>query len=263
MVQGYTMFMVPVNMREDIINVINLLYFIDMIKLLKKNPLYKWYNAKRIKLINDRITLRGQYFFEEGEELLKVFATAMNTSGIFFWLEFGSLLGFYREHDFIKHDCDIDFGVFLKDAGRVRAALEGVGFKLIHLYQASDGGMEECYKYKHTSIDVFYFREDRDFLYCNSFMTVSSNYFVDKIIRNKKCFVKRIDIPNQSFTKTQFKGVDVYVPIDCEKHLKMHYGKDFMIPNSNFNYKTDATNITYYDYGECCGRLKVYGSKYD
>lgn len=235
----------------------------NMIELLKKNPLYKWHYARVIKLTNDKIALRGQFFLEEGEELLRVFATAMNTSGVLFWLEFGSLLGFYREHDFIKHDCDIDFGVFLKDVERVRAVLKNVGFKLIHLYQASDGGVEECYKYKHTTIDVFYFREDRDLLYCNSFSTVSYNYFVEKIIKNKKCHVKRIDIPNQSFIRTQFKGVDVYVPIDCEKHLKMHYGKNFMIPNSKFDYRTEATNITYYDYDECSGSMKVYGSKYD
>lgn len=233
----------------------------DIVKLLKKIPLYKWYHAKNLKRINERVAIRNRYFLEEAEEVLRVFAAAMDASDILFWLEFGSLLGFYREHDFIKHDYDIDFGVFLKDAEKVRNTLEEAGFKLIHLYQSSDGGMEECYKYKHTFIDIFYFRKDKDCLYCNSFMLSDYNVLIRKIIRNKKCFVKRINIPNQSFIKTQFKGVDIYAPRDCKKHLEMHYGKDFMIPNSNFDYRKEATNITYYKYNECKGRMVVYGRK--
>lgn len=33
-----------------------------------------------------------------------------------FWLDYGTLLGAYREHDFIKHDFDLDIGLWLKDA---------------------------------------------------------------------------------------------------------------------------------------------------
>lgn len=232
----------------------------DIVSILKSTALYKWYHQKNVSREREIQAIRNRYFLQEGEELLQAFSKALNEKNIIFWLEFGSLLGYYREHDFIKHDCDIDFGAFLKDAPAVKDALESIGFKLIHQFSSSDGGLEQTYKYKHTSIDVFYFREDGNVLYCNTFV---SRYpiFINKFIRSHKCLVKRIDIPNQTMIRTQYKDAYVYVPIDCEKHLKMHYGESFMTPNPNFDYKKEATNIYYYSYKDCCGRLEVFGNK--
>ena len=129
----------------------------NIVGLLKNTPLYKWYHKRNEKNAKEELAIRNKYFIEEGCEVLNVFANALNNENILFWLEFGSLLGFYRDHDFIKHDCDIDFGAFLKDASVIRNKIISSGFKLIHQYKSSDGGLEECYKYKNTSIDVFYF----------------------------------------------------------------------------------------------------------
>ena len=228
--------------------------------LLRKTTIYRRYHQRNVRKEKETLMIRNHYFLQEGEEVLHAFSDALNKNNIIFWLEFGSLLGYYREHDFIKHDCDIDFGVFLKDRDCVNSALERGGFKLIHQFKSSDGGMEETYKYKHISVDVFYFREDGPFLYCNTFI---SRYpvFLNRVTKRRTCFVKRIDIPNQRMVPAQYKGANVFVPADCESHLKMHYGADFMIPNPNFDYKKEATNIYYYTYKERKGRLRVYEEK--
>lgn len=232
----------------------------SVLALLKRTILYKYYHEYNIRREKKHEAIRNKFFMKEGEELLVKFSSAMNRAEIPFWLEFGSLLGFFREKDFIKHDYDIDFGAFLNDRKRVRKALEDVGFKLILLFEASDGGFEECYKYKNTSVDVFYFREDVDTYYCNTFIGRYPR-IVDKFLRPKRCLVKRIDIPKQAFVKTTFKGADVYVPQDCVKHLEMHYGKTFMTPNPNFSFQKEATNIIYYTYEECKGVMYEYEEK--
>lgn len=232
----------------------------SIMDLLKKTKLYAWYHQKHIKRIKELEAIRSKFFLEEGEDLLKRFTLAMNEAKIPFWLEFGSLLGFYRENDFIKHDCDIDFGAYLKDREAIRTTLEKAGFKLILFFESSDGGVEECYKYKHTSFDIFYFREDAETLYCNTFIG-KYPYIINRFIHSKKYLVKRIDIPKQPFVKAIFKGSEVYVPENCVKHLEMHYGKTFMTPNPNFSGKRDATNITYYTYDECQGVLSEFGKK--
>lgn len=231
-------------------------------ELIKKTSIYKLYHHNKLQKIKEINRIRNKNFLKEGEELLNVFSEAMNNSNILFWLEFGSLLGYYRNNDFIQHDCDLDFGVFLKDRKQVQEVLSCVGFKLIHQYLAEDGGVEECYKYKNTTIDVFYFREDEDFYYCNTFVLRSYSRKINKIICNKACLVKRINIPKQPFVKARFKKSDIYVPQDCCLHLEMHYGKSFMTPNPNFDYKKEATNIIYYTYEQCKGRLIEYGKKF-
>ena len=203
--------------------------------------------------------LRKYYFNLEAEELLKNFAEALNKQNIIFWLEFGTLLGFYREHDFIKHD-DLDFGAYLKDAPIIKKVLKSQGFKRIRRYKSSDGGLEECYRYKHTTLDVFYFREDEKHLYCNSF-TRAKRSFIGSLLNRRTCYVKRVSIPNNGFIQTNYKGCKVNVPSDCVAHLKMHYGKSFMTPNPNFDYKKEASNIRYFTLKENKGYLKIYGKK--
>jgi hypothetical protein len=229
----------------------------SIVEFIKKTFVYKLYNRKSIEKAKEVQKIRNQYFLQEGEDILSNFSSALNEKKIMFWLEFGSLLGYYREHDFIKHDCDIDFGAYLEDSGLIRSALEDKGFILLHQYRSSDGGLEECYKYKHTTIDIFYFRQDEDLLYCNTF--VLEDFYVKRWFKKElKCTVKRISIPRNGFVSTSYKGCAVNVPVNVEQHLQMHYGKSFMIPNPNFNYKKEATNIIYYDYKDVKGYMRVY-----
>lgn len=204
--------------------------------------------------------LRKQYFNEEAEELLKRFSEALNEKQIMFWLEFGTLLGYYRENDFIKHDDDLDFGAFLDDAPSIRTALEANGFKLIRRYTSTDGGMEDCYRYKHTTLDVFYFRRDERGLYCTSYSR-SKKSWLSSLLNRRPCTVKQISIPDNGFAKAEYKGCKINIPTDCVEHLTMHYGKTFMTPNPNFNYKEEATNIRYFAPEENRGILKIYGKK--
>ena len=232
-----------------------------LVTLLKKTRLFKYYRKYKDKQLYQENLIRNRYFMAEGEDLLRHFADTLNSEGIIFWLEFGTLLGYYRENDFIPHDCDLDMGARIEDAPEIRSSLIRSGFKLIDYYTSSDGGLEECYKYRNTCIDIFYFREDKDSntLYCNSFVT--RRYLFKKHRKTLKCFVKRVDYPVSEFIKVTFKGAQVYIPSDTIEHLEWSYGKNFMTPDPDFDSRTVATNITYYQYAEVSGILHVSGNK--
>jgi hypothetical protein len=204
--------------------------------------------------------LRRQYFQAEAVKLLKHFATALNTQNLMFWLEFGTLLGYYRENDFIKHDDDLDFGAYLDDAKAIRNTLETHGFKLVRSYSSTDGGLEECYRYMHTTLDIFYFRRDERGLYCTSYSRCKKS-LLSSLLNRRPCTVKQISIPDNGFATVTYKGTTVHVPTDCIAHLTMHYGPTFMIPNAHFDYKKEATNIRYFKPEENRGILKIYGKK--
>lgn len=204
--------------------------------------------------------LRKKHFNLEAVELLKGLSEALNERGLTFWLEFGTLLGYYREHDFIKHDDDLDFGAYLADASKIREALEAKGFKLIRRYTDNGGGLEECYRYLHTTLDVFYFSRNAEGLHCTSYARARKTW-LSSILNRRPCTVKQINIPDKGFVPVDYKGCTVNVPTDCVEHLIWHYGPTFMIPNPDFDYKKEATNIHYFTLDERKGILKIFGKK--
>ena len=207
-------------------------------------PIYGPILTKRGKRI------RNRYFRDEAQDLLKTVAEVFKQNNITFWLEFGTLLGAYREHDFIKHDCDVDFGAFLSDARKIRKVLLDAGFQLYHEFKiVNDDGLEDCYIYKHTTFDIFYFREEGSVLYCNIFRSFGDKIWHDDFYQ-MQCMVRRIDIPNEGFTPYTFKGIRFNIPKNSEKRLKWSYGENFMTPDPNFSHEKTAKNITCYPYEE-------------
>lgn len=216
--------------------------------LLKKTVLYREYRKFIDHKARRDFEKRNGYFKSEGSDLLCHFSSVLNDNHISFWLEFGTLLGFYREHDFIAHDLDLDVGAFLGDAEKIQTVLLGHGFKLKRMHRAEDGGREDTYIWKHTTIDVFYFRIENGLAYCNSFRLLKEKRM--HIIRKKyPCTVRRIDIPNIVLENVEYKSAKVFVPKDTIIHLKAHYGENFMTPDPRFDCK-QATNITYYSYDQ-------------
>lgn len=67
---------------------------------------------------------------KDGPKILQAFSSALNEAGIKFWIDYGTLLGYYRDHDFIGHDNDLDTGAFIEDADRVKDVLEKEDFDL-------------------------------------------------------------------------------------------------------------------------------------
>ena len=203
-----------------------------------------------------RIRRKKNYFQLENKELLQKFSLVLNEQGILFWLEFGTLLGYYREHDFIKHDYDLDVGAFQSDAEKIKSVLSENGFKLVKEFHAKDGGLEECYKYLHTTIDVFYFQTDKSNpseRYCE--LVKSSVFPIKKRHLNKeiKATVRRRYVPNIGFKETIFNGCNVHVPKNTEEVLMTYYGKNFMIPDPNFNAADYPNKVIYYSYEEYPG----------
>lgn len=205
-------------------------------------------NSRRVKVLK-----------EEGTATLKVFSECMNKAGIPFWIEFGTLLGFYREHDFISHDNDIDFGAYIEDQPRIRKLLTKNGFKLVRHYYDTAGGVEECYHINNSSFDVFYFRRDEEGLHCSSYIRAPKSW-IRSILNRRKYFVKKITFPDTGLVAAEFKGAKIFVPSACEAHLKAHYGESYMTPDPGFDSLT-APNVYVYPIEERYGIGRFLGKK--
>ena len=49
-----------------------------------------------------------QHFNKGNKVLLFKLDEVLNQNGLQYWLNYGTLLGAYRDHDFINHDYDLD-----------------------------------------------------------------------------------------------------------------------------------------------------------
>lgn len=197
---------------------------------------------------------RNKLFLSNGQKLLMHLKETLDFNNVFFWLEFGTFLGAYRDHDFIKHDLDLDIGTFYENKGEIYNALSQNGFRLIKEFKVGETGkegLEQTYSYEDVTIDVFFFHKDEKQMYCNSFSPFDNEHVDMSVFQ-----VKKITVPYNGFSKMIFKDMELNSPADPIAHLQAHYGKNFMIPDAHFDYKKEATNIYWYSRAERVGKLR-------
>jgi len=228
---------------------------------IKKTIFFKMY-VKYISLKNrKRKQLENMYFKKEGLELLQHFSDVLNAEKIMFWLDFGTLLGYYREHDFIAHDDDIDIGAHIEDAPKIREALEKSGFELVkHFHTVKDNNLEECYRYKHTLIDIFYFQPEGKNMYCYIYFPYNEGFFPKHYEKGEKrpYKVDKVTVFVESFDSVLFKDIKVNVPHNIENYLAEHYGDDYMTPNPKFSRKEVSKNTISLPYNEAPAYAYLY-----
>ena len=195
-------------------------------KIVRKLVLPFWKRAYKVRR-NKSI----KAFRIHGEESIQMIYQNLNSKETPIWLEFGTLLGAYRNNDFIKNDIDIDLGAFLKDERKIDVYLKNLDFKLVREFKLDSGtkGLERTYSYKGVFIDVFYFLKDNDLIYTYGFER--------KNCIDGKYVAVRYEFKDSGFKSSSFKNMKVYIPDDAKNHLMSQYGEDFMIPDPHYSDK--------------------------
>ena len=62
-------------------------------------------------------------FLENSDVVFNTVIQLLKKNGIHVWLDFGTLLGAYRDSDFIKNDFDMDFGAFGTDYDKIKTLI--------------------------------------------------------------------------------------------------------------------------------------------
>jgi phosphorylcholine metabolism protein LicD len=136
------------------------------------------------------------------------------------WLDFGTLLGFYRDGKIIDWDSDLDVGIlhedFYKNKQEIENKVKNYGFYLTResdiFYRINFSSIN------HLHCDIFLFKENEKGI----LRMVFKEYFSKK---------------NEIFPvlKKNFFGLDFNVPHDIEFFLETRYGKDWRNPISRGN----------------------------
>jgi hypothetical protein len=151
----------------------------------------------------------------DARSFLTILNQVFENNKIHFFLNFGTLLGAYRDNSFIPHDNDLDLGIFEKDKTvflRMIPEFEKRGVKLCGEW----GGILYTFIYKGITCDFNVFYKPL-FPYRFYYYGVGEWRFVPiKYLKKLKPFT----FLNESF----------YIPEETEGYLQYLYGENWRIP---------------------------------
>jgi hypothetical protein len=171
-----------------------------------------------------------------GGEALQAYYDVASELSIIFVPIFGTLLGIYRNHDFIPHDDDIDMALDIRSlSDNLLISLKKHGFEFSNIFVASDfKGCQLPMKFKGLTCDIYF-----SYIDVNS----QSHIFLPLAITghdwlfssNMNLFrAKDVVVPYETSTMAwKFRNKEIKIPLNSVEILKTLYGKDFMTPKKN------------------------------
>lgn len=176
-----------------------------------------------------------------GLETLVEADKAVSSFGGHLFLVFGTLLGAFREKNFIAHDFDIDVGIMSSERpANMLEIMKQFGFTCNRQMYVKETGriVEEQYEYKHVGIDFFYYFDDdrcgTDSIYTYIVYPHESKDWRDANESDGFPSVLKPS-PKSDFSRQDFLGNQLYMPCDSEAWLRLWYGEHFMVPDPQWS----------------------------
>mgnify|MGYP002478216951 FL=1 len=149
-----------------------------------------------------------------------------------YWLTDGTLLGYYRDGNFISHDQDTDLGIMFKDfSPSVLKEIQSNDFKIDHVFGYPCDCLEIAISRNGVKTDLFFYYErfdNPDIIYHSAFLKA----------------VNRIDYEYNKFKvkDANFLGHTFNVPENELEFIETKYGVDWKIPDIKWNWAFSPRN---------------------
>jgi GR25 family glycosyltransferase involved in LPS biosynthesis len=150
-----------------------------------------------------------------------------------YWLTDGTLLGLYRQGDFISHDMDTDIGILYETFNPIAIQkLIDRGFEVQKTYGVLENGFEISFTRNNVKTDLFFFYKNDDKLWHAAWYS-EDNFNFNMI----KYEYDRFEIQ-----KREFYGYKFNTPENIEDYIIKKYGFDWKTPNANWDWKFSPKN---------------------
>lgn len=157
----------------------------------------------------------------------------LNSHGIVHWLSHGTVLGVYREQNFIEWDDDADFSYYFSD--RNSKAMEAAIKQLIGMgFYVPPSDPNKPVDQNNSSYYDLVFIKDGEKCEGWGFEKIGDEYIYDRArsgraLAHPEFFYDTLDT-------IDFKGVKFNTPHDLVTYLTMMYGGNFMTPDPEKKY---------------------------
>jgi phosphorylcholine metabolism protein LicD len=165
--------------------------------------------------------------------MVKNISTVLYKNKIHYWIDWGCLLGMIRSGDLIKHDRDIDFGIFKKDRNKlfsssVKNDFSKIGY-VIKKIKWHNGAEIQPKKNKNFA-EVFIYgphETDGDFGENSIGVNLIGYKTNDKqrhaSFRSPRSYFENLDTIN-------YQGCNINIPKNSKEYLQLRYGSNWETP---------------------------------
>jgi hypothetical protein len=152
------------------------------------------------------------------------------------WLTDGTLLGFYRESNFIGHDKDMDIGAFIKNYNpAIKEVIREYGWTLIRELGTVEQGLEFTLGKNSHKIDIFFFYEDKEKYWHAAWQG-------KKIDGKRYRAMIKYNYDRFELKKAMFLGHEFNVPSDTKKYIITKYGEGWHTPVKDWDWTFGPSN---------------------
>lgn len=209
---------------------------------LKKIPIInKSKNIPIIRSVKDKIRsnymdTRRKLVQVNGYEIITDMMAVSEEIGIPIWVDWGTLLGLYRDGKIIEHDYDLDVSTWRLDDTmyeKFKSILFLNGYTLVREFNFNNNIVTQTYEKKGVLVDVDYYFGNKEHAWTYSFNISSKSDVKEKrgiqYINGMDVFVFHTD--NLVFSKKCFNnGISCLAPKDIERRIIEEYGEDWKTP---------------------------------
>lgn len=162
------------------------------------------------------------------------------------FFDMGTLLGIIRDGRLLKHDLDIDVGVFVENEEQkqaIRDMLVSRGNDILYSYTVDGiGVVEESYVHSGIKFDINYYTREAGVDVCYLLYFDKERAYSSK----DEMSVVRLECSTiEEIVQIDFNGVPINIPSNSEKYLEQRYGSTWRIPDTGYVYwKGPSTHTT-------------------
>ncbi len=170
----------------------------------------------------------------QGTDCIREIHSVLDGSGVLFFVDAGTLLGFIREGRLLKWDFDVDFGVVVEGPEtwtRLGRCLTSSGYKLIKQFRVDGSVMEQTYGKNGLSIDFFGHFNVAETSVQYSFYNPTNHP------TNEMAVMEFSSTRISGISKLPLDEITVNIPDNTERYLADSYGENWRIPDPSWDYR--------------------------
>ena len=205
-------------------------------KILKSTgPIGRWLYPKVQKIFQIyAIPAKRKRLQKNGDAVIQKLHATFAQANIPYFLDYGTLLGLFRDQRFIPNDTDIDITippVGVASATVLKCLLNN-GFTFVHAFRYENNIVEFTVLWEKVTVDVFFCEKAGTQMYTHEVFWEGTRSYLNERMNS----IRRYYFPLVENVKTvTVRGYEACFPMDEVSVLEAEYGKGWKVPDPTWS----------------------------